>query len=134
FSPAVGTQRANVNLHIGCAAQVLNPDITSSAIRVLTRAGVAVRVPRAQSCCGALHWHVGDAEHAAKLAKRNLDAFGSLPDTILTTAAGCGSGMHEYPLMLASDTRQGDAQQFAQRVMDVSVFLERLELEKMALK
>jgi glycolate oxidase iron-sulfur subunit len=134
LSPAVGTQRASVNLHIGCAAQVLNPDITSSAIRVLTRAGVAVRVPRAQACCGALHWHVGDAQHAAKLAKHNLDAFGSLPDAILTTAAGCGSGMHEYPLMLAGDARQDDAEQFAQRVMDVSVFLNRLELEEMAVE
>ncbi len=134
FSPAVGTQRASVNLHIGCAAQVLNPDITSSAIRVLTRAGVAVRVPRAQACCGALHWHVGDAQHAAKLAKHNLDAFGSLPDAILTTAAGCGSGMHEYPLMLAGDAGEEDAQRFAQRVMDVSVFLNRLELEEMAVE
>lgn len=134
FSPAIGAQRASVDLHIGCAAQVLNPDITASAIRVLTRAGVAVRVPRGQACCGALHWHVGDAGQAAKLAKRNLDAFGTQPDAILTTAAGCGSGMHEYPLMLAGDVRQSDAQQFSQRVMDVSVFLAGLELEPLAVE
>lgn len=134
FSPAEGTQQAVVELHIGCAAQVLNPDITSSAIRVLNRAGVAVRVPQTQACCGALHWHVGNAREASKLAKRNLDAFGSSPDAILTTAAGCGSGLHEYPLILAGDARQAEAQQFAHRVMDVSVFLARLELEKMAVQ
>jgi glycolate oxidase iron-sulfur subunit len=133
LSQAVGEQQATVDLHIGCAAQVLNPDITASAIRVLTRCGVTVRVPRGQSCCGALHWHVGDAPQAAKLAKRNLKAFGDRADAILTTAAGCGSGMHEYPLMLAGDQSQREAETFASRVTDVSVFLHALNLPPMTL-
>ncbi len=132
ISPAIGQQRAQVDLHIGCAAQVLNPDITAAAIRVLTRCGVSVRVPATQSCCGALHWHIGDAARAMKFAKQNLEAFSDSADAILTTAAGCGSGMHEYPLMLAGDASYAQAQAFAHRVTDVSVFLERMELEPMA--
>jgi glycolate oxidase iron-sulfur subunit len=131
-SAAIGAECGSVDLHIGCAAQVLNPDITAAAIRVLNRCGISVRVPQTQQCCGALHWHIGDAARAMKFAKHNLDAFAGSADAIVTTAAGCGSGMHEYPLILAGDARVAEAQQFAHRVTDVSVFLERLELESMA--
>jgi glycolate oxidase iron-sulfur subunit len=131
-SPAIGRQVATVTLHIGCAAQVLNPDITASAIRVLNRCGVTVRVPKAQACCGALHWHIGDSKRAVNLAKTNLDAFGDSNDAILTTAAGCGSGMHEYPLILAGDSRRDDGTRFANRVADISVFLQTVDIPPMA--
>ncbi len=128
FSPAIGPQRAIVMLHIGCAAQVLNPEITAAAIRVLNRCGVAVRVPTDQVCCGSLHWHIGSADRAIGLARKNIDAFAGV-DAIITTAAGCGSGMHEYPLMLAGDTQVAQADQFSRRVVDFSVFLDSLGIE-----
>ncbi len=123
ISPASGPLVDTVTLHIGCAAQTLNPDITSSAIRVLNRCGVTVQVPPQQVCCGALHWHIGDARRAAKLAKQNLAAFGDNQMPILTTAAGCGSGMHEYPLILAGDPQADQGKQFSGRVADISVYL-----------
>lgn len=127
-SPAIGQQRAEVMVHIGCAAQVLNPDITASAIRVLNRAGVTVHVPRGQACCGALSWHVGDADRAAKFAKQNVAAFGKHSLAIVSTAAGCGSGMHEYPLILKGDRQESAGADFAHRVTDFSVLLDQLEL------
>lgn len=123
LSPATGTPVDTVTMHIGCAAQTLNPEITAAAIRVLNRCGVTVQVPADQVCCGALHWHIGDAARAGKLAKANLAAFGDSQQPILTTAAGCGSGMHEYPLILAGDQQRSDGQQFASRVADISVYL-----------
>ena len=131
ISAAVGTARAEVMLHIGCAAQVLNPSITSAAIRVLNQAGVTVRVPRDQVCCGALHWHIGSADRAAKLATRNLAAFGDAELPIVTTAAGCGSGMHEYALILKGGPQESRGADFAHRVTDFSVLLERFELPPM---
>lgn len=130
-SPAIGKEIATVSLHIGCAAQVLNPEITASTIRVLNRCGVTVRVPRSQVCCGSLHWHIGDAGRASKLAKQNIMAFADSREPILTTAAGCGSGMHEYPLILADDDAKDQGKQFSGRVSDISVFLDSLEMPVM---
>lgn len=125
-SPAMGTPRGHVMLHIGCAAQVLRPDITSAAIRVLNRNGISVDIPQAQRCCGALSWHIGDSASAVKMAAANFDAFGDGEEPVITTAAGCGSGMHEYPLIMAGSDDCQRAERFARRVIDISVFLERI--------
>jgi glycolate oxidase iron-sulfur subunit len=49
-------------------------------------------------------------------------------DAILTNAAGCGSAMHEYHLVLRGTSDEARAEQFRKRVLDVSVFLQRLGL------
>ncbi len=125
-SPAIGEPRGRVMLHIGCAAQVLRPDITAAAIRVLNLNGIAVHTPPAQRCCGALHWHIGDDSKAAKLALANVQAFGDGDEPIITTAAGCGSGMHEYPLILAGQSNAALVEKFSHRVVDISVYLHRV--------
>ena len=47
--PAEGTRRKRVALLTGCAQQVLNPAINEATIRLLTRHGVEVVVPRARA-------------------------------------------------------------------------------------
>jgi glycolate oxidase iron-sulfur subunit len=110
----------------GCAQQVLEPDINTATIEVLTRNGVEVLVPPAQGCCGGLAWHTGDLEAARAFARRNLQAFPEDVDAIVTNAAGCGSAMHEYHLMLRGTEDEKKADAFRKRVVDVSVFLQRL--------
>jgi glycolate oxidase iron-sulfur subunit len=129
FYPAQGPRRARVALLAGCAQQVLAPDINAATISVLTRNGVEVTVPVAQGCCGALAWHVGAGDEARKAARKNLAAFSGEVDAIVTNAAGCGSGLHEYPLMLQGTPYEVEAKEFAHRVVDVSVFLDRLGIE-----
>lgn len=124
--PAIGKQRGKVALLTGCAQSVLAPDINVATIEVLTRNGVEVVIPSGQSCCGALSWHVGDHAAAKKFAETNLQAFPDDVDAIITNAAGCGSGMHEYPLILKGTQKESAAAEFAGRVCDVSVYLERL--------
>lgn len=116
---AIGQRRAKVALLAGCAQQVLAPEINAATIRVLQRQGVEVLVPRQQSCCGALAWHVGDEAQAKQCAKNNVLAFPDDVDAILTNAAGCGSALHEYPLILGTD----EAKRFAGKVRDVAQFL-----------
>lgn len=125
-SPATGTRRARVALLTGCAQQVLDPDINTATIDVLTRNGVEVVIPQAQGCCGALAWHVGDIGAARKFARQNVRAFPADVDAIVTNAAGCGSGLHEYHLILAGTADAEAAEQFRHRVCDVSAFLSRL--------
>lgn len=118
---AKGERRARVALLTGCAQQVLAPEINEATIRVLQSQGVEVLVPRRQECCGALAWHVGDEARAVKAAKANVAAFPTDVDAILTNAAGCGSTLHEYPLIMGDE-----AKGFAAKVQDVAQFLDAL--------
>ena len=127
---ARGERRARIALLAGCAQRVLDPDINTATIDVLTRNGVEVVVPAGQGCCGGLAWHTGDLRAAQAFARRNLDAFPSDVDAILTNAAGCGSAMHEYHLVLCGTPDEARAEAFRKRVMDVSVFLQRLGLRE----
>ena len=127
-----GERRARVALLIGCAQQVLDPDINTATIEVLARNGVEVVIPSEQSCCGGLAWHTGDLQSARAFARKNLDAFPDNVDAILTNAAGCGSAMHEYHLVLRGTVDEDRAERFRKRVMDVAVFLARLGLRPMA--
>ena len=122
---AKGARRATVALLAGCAQRVLDPDINAATIELLTRSGVEVLVPRGQGCCGALSWHVGDHRSAKEFARRNIKAFPEV-DAVITNAAGCGSGMHEYPLILRGTEEEERAVELAARVVDVSVYLEQL--------
>ena len=126
--PARGSRRARVALLAGCAQQVLDPDINVATIDVLTRNGVEVVVPADQGCCGGLAWHTGDLKAAQAFARRNLAAFPSDVDAIVTNAAGCGSTMHEYHLVLRGTPDEQRANAFCRKVVDVSVFLVRLGL------
>jgi glycolate oxidase iron-sulfur subunit len=126
--PAEGARRARVALLAGCAQQVLDPDIGWATLRVLARNGVETVVPRSQGCCGALAMHGGRAEQARKLARRNLAAFPEDVDAVIANAAGCGSGMREFGLLFAGEEDEARARALAERVIDVSAFLDELGL------
>lgn len=131
ITPAQGERRARVALLVGCAQRVLEPDINTATIEVLARNGVEVLVPVGQGCCGGLAWHTGDLRAAQAFARRNLAAFPADVDAILTNAAGCGSAMHEYHLILSGTEDESRAEEFRKRVLDVSVFLQRLGLREL---
>lgn len=130
ISPALGERRGRVALLAGCAQQVLDPDINLATIEVLTRNGIEVVVPADQGCCGGLAWHTGDLKAARRFARNNLNAFPTDVDAIVTNAAGCGSAMHEYHLMLRGTDDEKKANTFRKRVLDVSVYLHRLGLRE----
>ena len=127
---AEGQRRARVALLAGCAQQVLAPQINRATLRVLARNGVEVVIPRGQVCCGALAAHAGAFRLARRLARRNLRAFDPQQvDAVLTNAAGCGSGLREYPLWLCGRPEQDAAKRLAEKAQDVSLFLSRLGLQ-----
>ena len=124
--PAQGNRRARVGLVIGCVQQALSPEINWATLRVLARNGVEVVIPPGQRCCGALALHTGDQETARTLASALSQVFPADVDAILTNAAGCGSSIHEYPLLFRGTELSEAPDTFARKVMDISVFLDQL--------
>lgn len=126
FYPAMGKRRARVALLAGCAQQVLGPNINLATIGVLNRNGVDVLVPRNQACCGALAMHIGEEKQARAVARKNLSAFPTDIDAIVTNAAGCGSGMREYGLLFRGEEEEPEAISLSKKTTDVSSFLHSL--------
>lgn len=126
--PALGPRRARVALLTGCAQQVLQPNFNWATLRVLARNGVEVVLPTQQGCCGALALHTGERSRALQLARHNLTAFPNDVDAIISNAAGCGSGLKEYPHLFHGLPEEAQAEKFASTVLDISVFLDQLGL------
>lgn len=92
---AIGEERGRVALLAGCVMDPWFGPVHTATIEVLRRAGYSVEVPEAQTCCGALAAHDGDAAGAKRLAARNVAAF-SRADLVIVDSAGCGAHMKEY--------------------------------------
>jgi glycolate oxidase iron-sulfur subunit len=108
--------------------EVLFSRINQELVRLLVLAGCRVTVPRAQTCCGALHAHAGLRHEARDLARRNVAAFDAPFDAIVTDSAGCGAALRESPHLLESDGLADAATRFGARVRDVSEVLDQLGL------
>jgi glycolate oxidase iron-sulfur subunit len=126
---AIGKPRGAVAIHLGCVQRVMRPETSAATVRVLTRNGYNVRVLRQPSCCGALDWHVGNVGPAQKFAKKLCREL-SDDVSLVTTAAGCGSAVKEYPLVLADadDRTRQLAKRVAAASLDVTELLDRNEL------
>jgi glycolate oxidase iron-sulfur subunit len=85
-----------------------------------------VVIPQAQGCCGALALHTGETDMARAQALVNMNVFPNDVDAIVTNAAGCGSGMKEYPLLFKGTEWEAQGVEFSSRVQDISTFLDRL--------
>ncbi|QDV37267.1 (Fe-S)-binding protein [Tautonia plasticadhaerens] len=124
--PPIGPKRAKVALFLGCVADAMFPDTNAATARVLRRNGCEVVVPRAQACCGAIHYHSGIEGPAFDLARANLDAFDlDSVDAIIVNAAGCGAMLKDYGHLLPEADRER-ASKFAAKVKDVSEYLVQL--------
>jgi glycolate oxidase iron-sulfur subunit len=80
-------------------------------------------------CCGALAWHIGNGDAAMASARQVIDALPDDVDAFVINAAGCGSAIHEYPLLLAGTPYEARARELAAKAIDISVYLDRMELE-----
>jgi glycolate oxidase iron-sulfur subunit len=131
--PAEGKRRARVALFTGCAADAFFPQTNVATARVLQRNGCEVWIPRAQVCCGALHYHAAREEPARAFAAKNCEVFGpglgetaERVDAIITNAAGCGAQLKDYGHLLPDGPASGAARKFAAKVKDISEFLMEL--------
>lgn len=128
--PAQGEKRGRVALLRGCVQSVLAPEINYAAAHVLAANGIEVVIPKAQNCCGSILLHVGEDKRAQQLARNNLTAFPEDVDAIITTAAGCGSGINDYQLLFKGLPEEERAAAVSERTMDFSVYMAQLGLRE----
>jgi glycolate oxidase iron-sulfur subunit len=112
-TPATGVERGTVALLAGCVQDVWFRGVNEATIRVLSRNGWRVVVPRGQTCCGALAAHNGRLATARRLARRNARALAGV-DHVIANAAGCGAHLADYGELVPGATL---------RVRDVMAFL-----------
>ena len=118
----------------GCVQEVLNTDINDASVRMLTRLGCEVIVPRAQACCGALPHHLGRARQAHAMAERNVRAWwherehGGGLDAVVINTSGCGTTVKDYGHILRASPLASQAAQIADLAMDVCEILAMLDL------
>lgn len=127
-------KKGRVAILTGCAQPVLDPGINEATIRLLTRLGIEVVVPKGEGCCGALIHHMGREEAALEDARRNVDVWtreldnGGL-DAIVITASGCGTTIKDYGYMLRLDPAyQEKAARVSALAKDITEYLTMLDL------
>ncbi|NBE07641.1 glycolate oxidase subunit GlcF [Paragemmobacter ruber] len=138
FAPA-GARKMRVALMTGCAQKALNTDINDATIRLLTRLGCEVVVPRGMGCCGALTHHMGREDEAHGFAAANIRAFmaevaGDGLDAIVINTSGCGTTVKDYGHMFRNDPLAADAARVAGLACDISELLVRIGLPEGAAK
>ena len=94
--PAEGAVRGRVGFLRGCVMSELFAPINAASVRALARNGFEVVLPAGQGCCGALQAHSGDADFAARLARRNARAFADAGvEAVISNSAGCGAALRD---------------------------------------
>ncbi|MGW6157828.1 (Fe-S)-binding protein, partial [Streptomyces sp. NPDC055144] len=94
-----------VALFLTCVNDTLYPDTGRAVVKLLTRLGVEVDFPAAQTCCGQPHYNTGYRREAEPLARHYSDVFGpglasGEYDAIITPSGSCGAMVRElYPRM-----------------------------------
>ena len=134
----VADKKMRVALMTGCAQRALNTDINDATIRLLTRLGAEVVIPKGQGCCGALTHHMGKEDESHATAAKNIRAWVAEMDAgldaIVINTSGCGTTVKDYGHMFRNTDLAIDAARVSAMAMDVSEVLMKLDLPEGAPK
>ncbi len=128
-----GTQKGRVLYFTGCATNYLFENVGRSVINVLKRLGVEVIIPKAQMCCGLPISLSGARRMALKNIHRNLEVFIRQDvDAVIVDCASCGAALKKEYAYILEETGENPepARALAKKVLDVSQYLARFDLEK----
>ncbi|EJB08176.1 Fe-S oxidoreductase [Rhizobium leguminosarum bv. trifolii WSM597] len=126
-----GARRKRVALLIGCAQRALNTDINDATIRLLTRHGCDVVIPKDLGCCGAVTHHMGKAAQSHAAAAAAINAFSAEIeeeglDAIVINTSGCGTTVKDYAHMFRDDPLAGKAARVAALAKDITELMNDL--------
>jgi L-lactate dehydrogenase complex protein LldE len=113
-----------VGLLVTCLVDLFRPSVGFAAVALLERAGCAVEVPRAQSCCGQPAYNSGDRGDAKAIARQVIAAFTGYDYVVAPSGSCAGMVKVHYPELFADepDTRVR-AESLAARTWELVSFL-----------
>ncbi|SDJ44059.1 (Fe-S)-binding protein [Streptomyces indicus] len=96
-----------VALFLTCVNDTLYPGTGRAVVKLLTRLGVEVDFPMAQTCCGQAHYNTGYRHGAEPLARHYAEVFGGY-EAIVTPSGSCAAMVRElYPRLGARAAAEG---------------------------
>jgi glycolate oxidase iron-sulfur subunit len=121
----------------GCVQPGLSPATNQATVRVLAALGIEAVTVAAESCCGAMSFHMSDRAQALQFARRNIDAWWPLlesgAEAIVMNASGCSNFVQDYAVLLEDDPNYAArAVRVVESLRDISQVLLDEELESLA--
>jgi len=115
-----------VSLFITCFNDTLFPGTGQATVKLLERLGQRVDFPRAQTCCGQMHFNTGYQAEALELARRFVAVFAAAEAVVAPSASCAGMVREFYPRLAEISGDPGLAREVAglvPRVYELSEFL-----------
>ncbi|MGB5735280.1 MAG: (Fe-S)-binding protein, partial [Thiohalocapsa sp.] len=109
-----------------CLIDLVYPQAGLAAMRLIDRAGVQVRFPRGQTCCGQPAYNAGFREDARRVGRQQLDALAGDEPVVVPSASCAGMLREHYPRLFAETADAERAVQLAERVVEFCDFLDRM--------
>ena len=115
-----------VALMVTCVNDAMFPGVGRAVVDLLTRLGVGVDFPAAQTCCGQPMVNTGYLDEAVPVVRTFVDAFAGY-DAVVTPSGSCaGSARHQHALVARRSGDSGLAAAVAEvspKVHELSEFL-----------
>ena len=113
-----------VALLVTCLVDLFRPSVGFAAVALLERAGCAVEVPRAQTCCGQPAYNSGDRADAKAIARQVIEAFTGYDYVVAPSGSCAGMVKVHYPELFADEPEtRARAEELASRTWELLSFL-----------
>ena len=109
-----------------CLIDLLYPEAGLAAMRLLRRAGVHVRYPQGQTCCGQPAYNAGFRDDARRVARLQLDTLAGDVPVVVPSASCAGMLREHYPRLFEGTPHAARAEQLAARVVELCDLLDRV--------
>jgi L-lactate dehydrogenase complex protein LldE len=115
-----------VGLFVTCLNDTMFPQTGQAVVRLLSRLGVDVDFPTAQTCCGQMHVNSGYVPEAIPLVRSFVDAFAGY-DAVVTPSGSCAASVrHQHQIVAQRSGDRGlvrEVDDLSPRVYELSEFL-----------
>lgn len=122
-----------IKFFLGCAMNILLPDVVVDTIRLLGSVGCTLSWAREFYCCGAPHLHEGDYETALALVKINIKMlFDDEMDVISSDCDSCVAMLRKYAELLKETELEIQAQKVSKCALTLSELLVKIGIKRFA--
>jgi L-lactate dehydrogenase complex protein LldE len=113
-----------VALFVTCLVDLFRPSVGFAALELLERAGFAVEVPLAQTCCGQPAHNSGDRADAKRIARQVIQLLEGYTHVVVPSGSCAGMIVKHYPALFDDEpAMKARAEQLAARTHELVSFL-----------